>query len=250
MMFVDSHAHLDEIEGLDEAIDEAKTVGVVAIIAVGCDPESNEAVKELARRYLGYVYPAFGLHPWDFREDGVSYLEANIDGCIALGEVGLDYRIDLDKKVQIKAFRKVLELASRHGKPVIIHARDAWMDAFKLVHELGVEKAVFHWFSGPLELLDRIVEAGYYVSATPAVAYQRKHRMAIARAPLSRILLETDSPVAYRGVPARPRDVIETANGVAALKGIDMEEVAARCVDNAEKFFNLKFSSSPTDIVR
>jgi len=239
----DSHAHLDEILDLKKSIKEAKEAGVIGILAVGSDPESNKRVLEIAREYKGYVYPALGLHPWDLdvkvAEKGLVYLSKKVGECLAVGEVGLDYRIKLDKRLQVKVFSKVLKIAKENRRPVIIHARDAWRDSFKLVVEAGIEVAIFHWYSGPLSVLEEILETGHYISATPAATYQERHRRALKITPIERILLESDAPVVYRGLKSRPVHVTLSAKGVAEVKGLDLEEVVRKTLHNVTKVFNI-----------
>ncbi len=241
--FFDAHAHLDEIPNLDDEIKKAKEANIIGIIAVGCEPESNQLIFQIAEKYKGYVYPSIGLHPWDLKgieEIGLKYLRKYVAKAIAIGEVGLDYRIDLSKEIQIKVFKEVAKIAKEYEKPLIIHARDAWRDAFSIVKEVDVEKAIFHWYSGPLDLLKEILKEGYYISATPAVEYQKKHIDAVVETPIERIILESDCPVVYRGVESRPIDVIRSARGVAKVKNLPLEVVAEKTLINVSKIFNIE----------
>jgi len=110
-----------------------------------------------------------------------------------------------------------------------------------MVKERKIEKAVFHWYSSSLVLLDEILSRGYLISATPALAYSPPHREAIKRAPIERILLETDTPVSYQGREARPKDVQVSLEEVARLKNLDCSVVAEQTTANASKFFGIPF---------
>jgi len=251
MRLVDSHAHLEEIEPLDAAVADARQAGVVAIIAVGSGYESNQKALELAREYGGFIYAALGLHPWNLTEDiecNLGFIEDNIGQAAAVGEIGLDYhkkvRERADKARQKDVFRRLLEIAARHRKPVSVHSRYAWRDAFELVRDAGVEKAVFHWYTGTASVLRDIIAAGYYLSATPAVDYHAEHRRAVKETPLGRLLLETDSPVVYRRgteheLDARPRHVAQVMKGVSQLRGIDETEIAEATTANALGLFGI-----------
>jgi TatD DNase family protein len=103
-----------------------------------------------------------------------------------------------------------------------------------------IQKAIFHWFSGPIEVLAKVLGHGYFISATPAAAYSEKHQRAIARTPLENLLLETDSPVEYEGKAAEPADVCKTLEAVAKIKGAKREEVAEITTRNALVFFDLE----------
>jgi len=240
---VDSHAHMEMLPNVEEAVGRAKTAGVRAIIAVGSNPESNLSVQALSRRYAGYVLAAFGLHPWDlprYEIEGLGFLRENVGECIALGEVGLDHWIKVDRALQRAVFEQILSLAYVNEKPVIIHSRGAWAEALEAVEASRVKKAVFHWFSGPMETLEELLDQGFVISATPAAAYSRAHREAVQLAPLESILLETDSPVKYGGVESEPAQLLKSLKAVAELKGAREELVAETTTENAVRLFKLR----------
>ena len=244
LLLVDTHAHLEDVPDLDSALARARGAGVRAVIAVGSDLASSQRALEISRDHPGLVFPALGVHPTSLGEEAVfRFMEENLDKAVAIGEVGLDYKVtgpgDL-REAQKRAFARCLEMARAQRKPVLVHARGAWADAFDLVKRSGVEKVVFHWFSGPQEVLEGIVASGYFVSATPAVEYSPGHRSAVQYAPLPQLLLETDSPVRYRGRDSEPADVVRVLGEVARLKGIDEAELAAITTANALALFGIK----------
>ena len=108
-----------------------------------------------------------------------------------------------------------------------------------MVVERSIKGAIFHWYAGPLDLLDNILDSGFFISATPALAYSPLHQQAIKKTPLERILLETDTPVSYQGKESRPKDVRTSLQEVARLKGIDLLEVARQTTTNATHFFQI-----------
>ncbi len=240
---VDVHAHLDDVEDLPESLREAKERGVRGIVAVGVDIESNKKILQIASGNRGYVYPAIGYHPWQMSEKGVeenlSFIQNHIHECVALGEVGLDYKVKVKKELQWKVFGTLLPIAYESGKPVIVHCRFSHQRALEMIVEAKIEKAVFHWYTGSIDLLEKILSAGYFISATPALVYSPPHQEAIKHAPLERILLETDSPVSYQGKEARPKDVRVTLEEVARLKGVDLLIVSEQTTLNASQFFQI-----------
>lgn len=247
---VDSHAHLEELEDPDSAVERARQAGVVAIVAVGSDYESNNRVLEIAAKHRGVVYPAIGLHPGCLDEGNASiarnlqFVEDNVRDVVAIGEVGLDYHKRVvnvsSKDLQKEAFAAILAVARRHGRPVIIHSRYAWKDSFDLTRDAGVQQAVFHWYTGPTNVLREILDAGYFVSATLATEYHAEHRRAIREAPLTNLLLETDSPVFYRGHRAEPADVSRALQATAEVKGLPLETVAQSTTQNAAQLYGLQ----------
>lgn len=246
---IDTHAHLEEIDGLDAALERAREAGVVAVIAVGMDRQTNERALEVSERHPGFVYPALGLHPWGLETSKVDAalrsIEESVDRAVAIGEVGLDYwlkearRDPRQKELQRETFSSVLALAKRYRKPVLVHARGSWRDSLEMVRQAGVERAVFHWFSGPMEVLDELLDSGYFISATPAAGYSQPHRQAVRRAPLSNLLLETDCPVEYQGHASEPADLPRVLRAVAKLEGLEEREVAEVTTANAARLFGL-----------
>jgi TatD DNase family protein len=254
---IDTHAHLDEIEDLEPCLAAAKQAGLVAIIAVGSDLESNRKVLELTGKYKNYVYPALGWHPWFLKESEIGvnleFIESNMDKAVGVGEIGLDYhkkvRAVADKDLQKNVLGKILEIARTHNKPALIHSRYAWRDALDAVVAAGLDKAVFHWYTGTSSVRREIVERGYYISVTPAVEYHDEHRRAVKEIPLERMLLETDCPVIYqRGseneFESSPSDVLRSLRGAAALKGVGEAEIAEATTENALRLFGIKGQSN------
>lgn len=246
---VDSHAHLEELEDLDPAIERAREAGVVAIVAVGSEYRSNNQVLEIAAKHHGFVRPALGLHPGllpqaaSSLEQELQFIEDHLPHAVAIGEVGLDYHKRVlsvsSKERQHAVFGTLLSLGKRHRKPIIIHSRYAWRDSFALTKEAGVELAVFHWYTGPSNVLSEILDAGYFVSATLAAEYHAEHRRAVKEAPMEKLLLETDCPVVYRGHRSEPADVARSLLATAELKGLPTDLVAETTTQNAMSLFDL-----------
>jgi len=250
---IDTHAHLDEIEGLENVLAEARKAGLIAIVAVGSDIASNAKVLKIAEQYPGFVYPALGWHPWYIKESEIGrsleFIEANVDRVVAIGEVGLDYhkrvRAIADKDLQKRVIRELLKIAREHNKPALIHSRYAWRDALDVVIEAGLEKAVFHWYTGTSGVLRDIIERGYYISVTPAVEYHEEHRRAVKEITLERMLLETDCPVVYqRGreneYQSSPADVVRSLKGAALLRGMSEADIAEAVTENAKRLFGIE----------
>ena len=250
---IDTHSHLEQVEDLDATLTRAREAGVIAIIGVGMDYQSNQKRLQIARDNKDLVYPALGWHPWLVNEADIgrdlSFIEAHINEVLAIGEVGLDYhkkvRAMAEKDLQQRVLRELLRIAKRHEKPVLIHSRYAWRDAFDLVMEAQLGKAVFHWFTGPSSVLRDIVENGYFISATPSVEYHEEHQRAVKEIPLERLLLETDSPVVYgRGrdfeFESRPVDVVRSLRGAARIKSVAEAQIAEATTSNALKLFCFK----------
>ena len=246
---IDTHAHLDEFDEMEAIIERAREAGVDAIIAVGANMRACRSTLQWADAYPGYVYPALGVHPTEWFEEDVEetlrFVEEHLSRCVAVGEIGLDYwsrearKNKAVRRRQREIYIRQLEMAVEYDKPVSIHSRGSWRDALDLLLKHGPERAVFHWYSGPIDILRELLNAGYYISATPAAEYSKHHRAALQEAPLERILLETDSPVEYRGRPSEPADLPLVARALAELKDVSLEEVVEATTRNAERLFRI-----------
>jgi len=248
---VETHAHLADLSGIPSVIGRAKEAGVKAVVAVAVNLETCMRNLELAGEYPDYVIPALGIHPTEwFNEDfraTIAFIRDHTSGCRAMGEIGLDYwnrevrksRELLERQRSI--YVELLGVARESGLPASIHSRGAWRDALTLAEEHGPDGAVFHWYSGPTDLLPELLDHGYYISCTPALEYSKELREAVTKAPIERILVETDSPVYIRSLarPSEPADVAITLRHLAEIKGLPPEDIAEATTRNAETLFSL-----------
>ena len=263
MNLIDTHAHLDHIKDLSGALERAEKQGVGDIVTVSIDRASSHKNLDIKRNTpKPHIHLAMGMHPSDIDLDDleacVELIRQHRDELVAVGEIGLDFwykwvRKDREKKdAQRKVFRALLELASELDLPAIIHTRGTWRECFETVRDVGLKKAEFHWYSGPLDVLKGILDQGYYVSASPSLAYSPQSREAIGYAPIDRTMIETDSPVFYRhpvaegntqsgheGFESEPRDVFKTLEAYCALKNVDQAHTAETFNHNAREFFQL-----------
>ncbi len=254
MQIIDTHAHLDHVPDNINALARANEAGVTDIIAVSTDLAAIRKNLELKRSCQApRVHVAFGVHPGEIKIDELDatfeFIRENIAQAVAIGETGLDYwykwarKNDDEKKKQRDSFQKHLELAYEFQLPVVIHSRGAWEDCLAMTQSTGVKRALFHWYSGPVDILERILAAGFYVSCSPSVGYSPQSREAMSHAPIERTLIETDSPVFYNqpedGFQAEPKDVWRTLKAYAALKNMSQEEALKRLNDNAQTFFRI-----------
>jgi TatD DNase family protein len=253
---IDSHVHLDQLEDIQSALIRAKDAGVCAVVAVGIDYISCVKLTEIIKSsYATRVFIALGMHPSEINENQIgpilNLIQDNIKEIVAIGEIGLDYwykpaKKDKSKKEQQKqVFRTQLQIAKKYGKPVSIHSRGAWNDCLNICLEEKIEKAIFHWYSGPLDILNKLLANNYFISATPSLAYSPQHRDAVKQVPLESLLIETDAPV-YFGKPqmggfrAEPKDVNKTLELVSELKNEAKDKILEQTARNAQDFFGIK----------
>ena len=246
-MWTDSHCHVP-FEGVEEdVLDDARAAGVDRFVTVGTDVAQSRAAIALARAQEG-VWATAGLHPHDARHglDGLAPL-LTAPEVVAVGECGLDYHYDHSPRdVQREVFAAQIGLAHDHDLALVIHTREAWDDTFAVLAAEGVpERTVFHCFTGGAEEARRALDLGAHLSFSGIVTFPRADdvRAAAALCPLDRLLVETDSPyltpVPHRGRPNRPGYVPLVGAGVAATKGLDVDDVAASSTRAAAAVFRL-----------
>ncbi len=178
---------------------------------------------------------------------------------VAIGETGLDfYRNRSPREAQIAAFKKQLALARRLGLPVVVHSRQANDEVLGILSEWADASSglsgVLHCFSGDGELGQRYVEMGFLLSIAGPVTYPKSSAVEVARElPLDRLLIETDcpflTPEEYRGKRNEPAYILKTAEKVAELKGLSLEEVARITSLNAKLLFGIGEEISKGKIV-
>jgi len=261
---IDAHMHLDSErfdEDRDEVVQRAKDAGVKVVVTSGVNPTSNRRALELAKKY-DIVKCSFGIYPVDAIADKVEnagddllrhveifdvdselkWIEENAGECIAIGEIGLDYKIvPGTEELQREVFGKVLELAKKLDKAIVIHSRKAEKDCIEMIEKAGMKLVLMHCFSGKKSLIKRCVENGWYLSI-PAVITRLEHfKMMAQMVPLKNLMTETDAPYLAREVGGRsePADVANTIKEIAKIKGTTEEEVAKVIFNNARGLFGL-----------
>ena len=249
----DSHAHLTDVKfGNDrrETVERARAAGVDGIITIHSPVEDAKPFLELMEEY-DCIYGAAGIHPGDKAADR---LNAGFDTgilehkkVVAVGEIGLDYywKDNPPFEIQKELFEMQLDLAAGRGLPVIIHCRDAWKDMLGILENRGAIKGVMHCFSGDVELMEKCLDAGLYISIAGPVTYPKaeKARQVAAAVPAERLLVETDcpylAPQEFRGKRNEPAYVCSTLRKIAELRNISPEEAGRITTENTRKLFGI-----------
>jgi TatD DNase family protein len=225
------------------------------VIGVGRDLAPARAAVGLARRLRSNVGAAIGVHPHDAvtLDDAVhAELErlATEPEVVAVGEIGLDYHYDHSpRETQREVFARLVRLARKVRKPIVIHTREAPGDTLDILEREGAREVggVIHCFSEDRAFAERALDLGFDISFSGIVTFKSSAAIQdVARwAPIDRILVETDSPylapVPLRGKPCEPAYVVHTARRVAELRGIPFEALCEATTANAERRFRRTF---------
>ncbi|MCG2720992.1 MAG: TatD family nuclease-associated radical SAM protein [Thermodesulfovibrionales bacterium] len=165
---------------------------------------------------------------------------------VAIGEIGLDYHYDNSPRdIQRQVFRKQLHLAKEINLPVIIHSREAQKDTLDIVKESGIKKGVFHCFSGDLEMAKKVIAMGFHISIAGPVTFRKSLTLQeVAKAvPDEYLLIETDAPYLtpepYRGRRNEPAYIVHTAQAIAKIRNVTLEDIARITTLNARRLFHI-----------
>lgn len=254
-MLIDSHAHLDApfFRGkLHQVLHRARKVGVEKIITIGVTPSSSRNCMHIAAKYLS-VHAAVGYHPhWAKGADPDRLAEvqqlAQEPSVVALGEIGLDYHhFHSPKQAQINLFRNMLDIAVAARLPVIIHDRKAYDDVYEILSAFRSKLVggIIHCFSGDWNLARKYLDWDFFLSIPGQVTYPRFRylREVAQKAPLNRLLLETDAPhltpAPQKGLKNEPAFLLYTAKEVAKLRKISLEKTANATSRNVFQVFNM-----------
>lgn len=255
MFFVDSHCHLnfpDYLSEQDKIIEQAEQLGIQRFLSVCTKLEELPELLALTRRN-SHIFASAGIHPEYAAEQGSQVLSSQ-DICaavrdpkiVAIGEAGLDYHYGAEetREAQKALFRIQLKAAKQTGLPIIIHSREAEEDTIALLQEEAGPglRGVLHCFSSREKLARAGLELGFYISASGIITFKSAEelRCIFKSVPLDRLLIETDAPflapVPFRGRRNEPAFMIKTAETLAELKNISLDQL--RC-QTTENFFTL-----------
>ena len=202
---IDTHSHIYGPEfdnDRAEVIQRARLAGVDKVLLPNINEESIARMLQVAKEYPDMCYPMMGLHPEDVKEDWAQVLdrmEMQLDGMIAVGEVGLDFYWDTTfRKEQIEAFERQICWAVERNLPLVIHMRKAEQDLLEVMerHKSDGLRGVFHCFGGSKETASRMLKHEGFVLGIGGVVTFKNSRLAetLRHVPLGRIVLETDAP--------------------------------------------------------
>jgi TatD DNase family protein len=254
MFLVDSHCHLDFpafADDLDDVVTRAREAGVGTMVTICTHLSRFAQVRAVAARFEG-IWCSAGVHPHEADGEGPAatperLIELAADPLVVgIGETGLDYYYEHSARdAQRASFRAHIQAARETGLPLIVHTRDADEDTVAILTEEyrnGPFPGVIHCFSTSRHLAEKAMEIGFSISLSGIVTFKAAIDLqeTVRTLPLDRLLIETDAPylapVPKRGKRNEPAFVAHTGTAVAALKGIEIAELARVTSDN---FFNL-----------
>ena len=259
---VDAHCHLDiEDEDIfmsvEDSLAKAKAVGITGIVQVGVDvPSSRWAVK--TAKEFSQIHATVALHPNEAPVIALEKGERALDEAIAeiaelakedvvraIGETGVDFfrTSEEGRAFQEKSFRAHIQIANKLNKPVMVHDRDAHLDALRILDDEKAQQVIFHCYSGDKEFAQELVKRGWYLSFAGTSTFKNAQNLrdALQITPLENVLVETDAPfltpMPYRGYPNSSYMIPLTLATMAKEMNVDINTVVDATRANAEKLF-------------
>lgn len=267
-MLVDTHAHLEAVENLDEVLKHARGAGVAAIVTIGTSVQSSHQAIDIAEKYSSddlKIFATVGLHPFDSKNEietkglgicvsEITDLATTSKKIIGIGEAGLDYygvdekreqTTDEEKVFQKKLLKEQIKISNSLKLPLVVHCRNAWDEIFNELDKGNLKEAVFHSFTGKVEDAKAAFTLGYFVSFSGIVTFKNAKGIqeAAKAVPLDKILLETDSPYLtpepFRGQKNESANVRITGSFLSNLLNLSESDFFKKTSQNAQNAFKL-----------
>ena len=255
MRIFDTHAHYDE-EAFDQdrrnLLERIHAAGVEHIVNMGASLENCRNTLKLVGEYP-FFYGAIGIHPDEvgtLTEEDMKWLGEHLedDRIVALGEIGLDYYGNSEnKQEQAYWFRRQIELAKEHHKPIVVHSREATEDTLRMIKETDAKSVggVIHCFSGSKEIAAEYVKMGFFIGVGGVVTFKngRTLKEVVQHIPLESIVTETDcpylAPTPFRGQRNDSSYISYVIEEIATLRGQSAEEIAPVLYENCRRLYHV-----------
>jgi TatD DNase family protein len=249
---IDVHCHLEQPDydkDRDGVIEKCRKE-LKAVITSCAHPKDFDLTMRLVEKHKGFIFATIAIHPEYIKEisekekdEFLEKIKENRDKVVGIGECGLDFfevKESYWQQKQKELFIELINFANELNKPLVIHARNAYDEAVKILEQEDAKKVLLHMF-GANHLVKRLIENNWYVSMNTIVLKSKKHKKVVRDMPLETIMLETDAP--FLGVPGKrsePTIIRDVAQKIAEIKKIPFDKIWYNCGLNAVHFFNLQ----------
>lgn len=239
---IDAHCHIDLYDNPQKVLQNCNNEGVTVLSMTNLPSHFEMGFPFFLNSKK--IRLALGMHPLfaQYHESEFPKFESNFSKTSYIGEVGLDFSREgfNTKEMQLKTFVRILNLVSGKKKILSIHSRRAEKEVLNLLIEHGVNTAIFHWYSGPLNLIDQILDEGYYFSVNPAMIKSESGRKIIQRIPSDRLLTETDGPfIEEDGKTIMPGKVYSVIHYLASLWNMNEVDVQLKISSNFKQMIQV-----------
>lgn len=252
-LLIDIHCHLDhpQFNDVDRIVENAEKAGLTVILTNGVNPGTNRKALELARFRI--VKAALGIYPKQLEigdypsrtnkfdaDKEIRFIEKNKHKISAVGEIGLDGLVRDDIREQATIFEKLLKLAKKIDKPVIVHSRKAEKEVIEMLESCKQKKVLLHCFCGKKRLVKKAADLGYCFSIPTNVVRAQNFQILVKDVNINQLFCETDAPYLspFRGNINEPAFVVESYRKIAEIKKMELQEVINNIWMNYQKLFS------------
>src|SRR3989338_7715923 len=228
-LLIDMHSHLEHCffdNDRDKVIENAEKAGVKVAVTSGINPETKRKSLQLAEKF-GIVKASLGIYPINTLQKEIKFIEKNKNKIAYVGEIGLDYALIKDEKEQKDLFLKMISLAEKIKKPVLIHSRKAELDCIEMLESSKLKKIIMHCFTGKKKLAKRISDNGWFLTIPTCVVRSQQFQDIVKDVPITQLFCETDAPYLspYKDKRNEPAFIIESYKKIAEIKKMELNEV-------------------------
>lgn len=254
-MLTDTHTHLyyeTDAKKLTLLMQRCFDNKINRLFLPNVDIASIAQVDDLVNKYPENCFAMAGLHPCEVKENYEEVLDQICESIVdrqiyAIGEIGIDLHWDRTTlEIQKTAFREQINWAKDLDLPIVIHCREAFDEVFEVLESEKDEKlrGIFHCFTGNLEQANQAIRLGFYLGIGGVVTYKNSGLDEVLKeVPLSKIVLETDSPylapVPYRGKPNESSYLVYVAQKLSEIYQVSTDEIAAVTTASSVSIFNI-----------
>ncbi|MBK9477686.1 MAG: TatD family hydrolase [Bacteroidetes bacterium] len=238
---IDTHCHIDLYSNPLEVALECEQLGITTIGVTNLPSHFEMGYKHLLS--FTKVRLALGMHPL-YAESHVKEFPGfvrNISKTSYIGEIGLDFSKEgiSTKDIQTETFKKILNELNGKKKILSIHSRKAEKEVLFYLSNFKIQTAIFHWYTGPVSLINKIIEAGYYFSINPAMVKSKSGKEIIKKIPLEYLLTESDGPfIEHNGKQIKPHNIVLVQKYLSEALSISPQEIETIISNNFKRIVN------------
>lgn len=238
---LDTHCHIDLYKKPKAILDICEDKGIIVFSMTNLPSHFEMGLPFFYSKK--HVRMALGMHPLyaPFHKNEFSKFELYLPKTSYIGEIGLDFSKEgiETKEIQLASFNRILKLVADKKKILSLHSRKAEKEVFKLLIQYKIQNAIFHWYSGGLNLIKNIAEEGYYFSINPAMIKSATGQKIISKIPRENVLTETDGPfIENKHKPLNPGEIDDVIFYLSKVWNLPFDEVQQIIMINFKRLIN------------
>lgn len=238
---LDAHCHIDLYKNPKAILDICEDKGITVFSMTNLPSHFEMGLPFFHSKK--HVRMALGMHPLyaNLHENEFFIFEKNLTKTSYIGEIGLDFSREgiATKNIQLESLERILKLVSNKKKILSLHSRKAEKEILDLLLKYKIQNAIFHWYTGGLNIIKDITNAGYYFSINPAMIKSKSGQKIISKIPRENVLTETDGPfIEIEHKPLNPGEVDDVMFFLSKVWNLTFDEVQQTIMINFKRLIN------------